>query len=132
MDDELEAIRRRKMAELKSDAKTNMKMPTEPIVVTDADFDKFVTKYPLVLVDCWAPWCGPCRMVAPVIDALAKEMSGKVVFGKLNTDENSVIANKLSISAIPTMMMFKDGKMVDRIVGAQPKEVLAARIKRNF
>jgi thioredoxin 1 len=132
MDDELEAIRRRKMAELKSDAKSDMKMPTEPVVVTDADFDKFVAKYPLVLVDCWAPWCGPCRMVAPVIDALAKEMSGKVVFGKLNTDENSGVANKFSISAIPTMMMFKDGKMVDRIVGAQPKEALAARIKRNF
>jgi len=132
MDDELEAIRRRKMAELKSDAKSDKKMPTEPVVVTDADFDKFVTKYPLVLVDCWAPWCGPCRMVAPVIDALAKEMSGKVVFGKLNTDENSVIPNKFSISAIPTMMMFKDGKMIDRIVGAQPKEALAARIKRNF
>ena len=132
MDDELEAIRRRKMAELKSDAKSDKKMPTEPVVVTDADFDKFVAKYPLVLVDCWAPWCGPCRMVAPVIDALAKEMSGKVVFGKLNTDENSVIPNKFSISAIPTMMMFKDGKMIDRIVGAQPKEALAARIKRNF
>lgn len=118
------------MAELKSDAKSDVKMPAEPVVVTDADFDKFVSKYPLVLVDCWAPWCGPCRMVAPVIDALAKEMSGKVVFGKLNTDENSVVPNKFSISAIPTMMVFKDGKMVDRIVGAQPKEALAARIKR--
>jgi thioredoxin 1 len=132
MDEELEAIRRRKMAELNSDAKSDAKMPSEPIVVTDADFDKFVTKYPIVFVDCWAPWCGPCRMVAPAIDALAKEMSGKIVFGKLNTDENSQVPNKFNISAIPTMMIFKDGKMVDRIVGALQKEALAARIKRNL
>jgi thioredoxin 1 len=132
MDEELEAIRRRKMSELKNDAKVDSKMPAEPIVVTDADFDKFVTKYPVVLIDCWAPWCGPCRMVAPVIDALAKEMSGTVVFGKLNTDENPQVPNKFSISAIPTMMIFKDGKMVDRIIGAQPKEALAAKIKRNL
>jgi len=120
------------MSELKSDAKADSKMPATPVVVNDADFDKFVTKYPVVLIDCWAPWCGPCRMVAPVIDALAKEMSGTVVFGKLNTDENSAVPNKFSISAIPTMLIFKDGKMVDRIVGAQPKEALAARIKRNL
>jgi thioredoxin 1 len=132
MDEELEAIRRRKMSELKSDVKADSKMPATPVVVNDADFDKFVTKYPVVLIDCWAPWCGPCRMVAPVIDALAKEMSGTVVFGKLNTDENSAVPNKFSISAIPTMLIFKDGKMVDRIVGAQPKEALAARIKRNL
>ena len=132
MDEELEAIRRRKMAELKSDSKSDSKMPSEPVVVTDADFDKLVARYPIVFVDCWAPWCGPCRMVAPAIDALAKEMSGKVVFGKLNTDENSIIPNKFSISAIPTMMIFKDGKMVDRIVGALPKDALAARIKRNL
>jgi len=120
------------MSELKSDVKADSKMPATPVVVNDADFDKFVTKYPVVLIDCWAPWCGPCRMVAPVIDALAKEMSGTVVFGKLNTDENSAVPNKFSISAIPTMLIFKDGKMVDRIVGAQPKEALAARIKRNL
>jgi thioredoxin 1 len=132
MDEELEAIRRRKMSELKSDVKADSKMPATPIVVNDADFDKFVTKYPVVLIDCWAPWCGPCRMVAPVIDALAREMSGTVVFGKLNTDENSAVPNKFSISAIPTMLIFKEGKMVDRIVGAQPKEALAARIKRNL
>jgi thioredoxin 1 len=132
MDEELEAIRRRKMSELKSDVKADSKMPATPVVVNDADFDKFVTKYPVVLIDCWAPWCGPCRMVAPVIDALAKEMSGTVVFGKLNTDENSQVPNKFNISAIPTMLIFKDGKMVDRIVGAQPKEALAARIKRNL
>jgi thioredoxin 1 len=131
MDKELETIRRRKMAELKSDAKSDMKMPAEP-VVTDADFDKFVAKYPMVFVDCWAPWCGPCRMVTPVIEALAKEMSGKVVFGKLNTDENPETPNKFNISAIPTMMIFKDGKMVDRIIGALPKDALVARIKRNL
>ena len=100
--------------------------------LTDANFDSTVKESNKLIIDCWAPWCGPCRMVAPAIDALAKEMSGKVVFGKLNTDENSIIPNKFSISAIPTMMIFKDGKMVDRIVGALPKDALAARIKRNL
>jgi thioredoxin 1 len=70
--------------------------------------------------------------VTPVIEALAKEMSGKVVFGKLNTDENPETPNKFNISAIPTMMIFKDGKMVDRIIGALPKDALVARIKRNL
>ena len=130
MDDELEAIRRRKMEELKSGGVT--KWPNEPVVVTDADFDAFIKKYPVVVVDCWAPWCGPCRMVAPEVEALAKEMSGKVVFGKLNTDENATIPTKHNISAIPTLLVFKDGKMVERIVGAMKREQLGAKIKRHL
>jgi thioredoxin 1 len=129
MDDELEAIRRKKMADIKKGAETNW--PTEPVVVTDSDFDGFVTKYPLVVVDCWAPWCGPCRMVAPVVEALAREMTGKVAFAKLNTDENVNVPNRYRISAIPTLLVFKDGKLADRIVGARPKEQLQAELKRH-
>ena len=119
------------MEELKSGGNPEGNWPSEPVALTDADFEKFVTKYKMVVVDCWAPWCGPCRMVSPIVDTLAKEMVGKVAFGKLNTDENGQIPMKFNISAIPTLLVFKDGKMVDRIVGAMPKEQLAGRIKRN-
>jgi thioredoxin 1 len=130
MDEELEAIRRRKMEELKSGGKNQGDWPSEPVVLTDAEFEAFVTKYPMVVIDCWAPWCGPCRMVSPVVDALAKEMAGRVVFGKLNTDENAKIPSKFNINAIPTLLVFKGGKLADRIVGAMPKEQLANQIKR--
>ena len=130
MDEELEAIRRKKMAEMKKGSEANW--PTEPVAVTDSDFDAFVTKYPLVVIDCWAPWCGPCRMVAPVVEALAREMSGKVAFAKLNTDENAAVPNRYRISAIPTLLVFKDGKLADRIVGARPKEQLQAELARHM
>ncbi len=128
MDDELEMIRRKKMEDLKS----GPKWPTGPVALTDSDFETFVAKYPVVVIDCWAPWCGPCRMVAPVVDELSKELTGSVAFGKLNTDENANVPNKYRISAIPTLLVFKQGKMVDRIVGAQSKEMLASKIKKNL
>lgn len=118
------------MEELKKGGKHEGVWPSEPVSLTDADFDAFVTKYPLVVVDCWAPWCGPCRMVAPVVEALAKEMTGKVAFGKLNTDENPKTPTKFNINAIPTLLIYKGGKLADRIVGAMPKEQLANQIKR--
>ncbi len=114
------------------DLKSGPKWPTIPVALTDADFENFVAKYPVVVIDCWAPWCGPCRMVAPVVDELAKEMTGSVAFGKLNTDENASVPNKYRISAIPTLLVFKDGKMVDRIIGAQSKEMLASKIKKSL
>jgi len=120
------------MEELKSGAKAEGNWPTEPIILTDAEFDGFIAKYPIVVVDCWAPWCGPCRMVAPAVEALAKEMSGKVAFGKLNTDENPAVPTKHNINAIPTLLVFKGGKMVDRIVGAYPKDQLAMKIKKHL
>ena len=95
--------------------------PEAPVKVDDSSFDQFVSKYPLILVDCWAPWCGPCRLVGPVIDALAKEYKGKVAFGKLNTDENPGTSGRFDIMAIPTLLVFKNGKPVDQIVGAVPK-----------
>jgi thioredoxin 1 len=133
MDEELEAIRRRKMEELKSGGKNEEgQWPAEPMPLTDDEFDGFVAKYPIVVVDCWAPWCGPCRMVAPVVEALAKELNGKVAFGKLNTDENPRVPTKYNISAIPTLLVFKGGTQVDRIIGALPREQLGSRIKKQL
>ncbi len=95
------------------------------IQVTDANFEAEVLKSNIpVLVDFWAPWCGPCRMIGPVIDELAKEYAGKVKVCKLNTDENQDTASKYQISAIPTILLFKGGKLAQQLVGLQPKEEL--------
>ena len=105
-------------------------MPSKPIVVTDATLEKASSQYPLLILDCWAEWCGPCRMIGPIIEELAGEMKGKVVFGKLNVDENPLTANKYKISAIPTLMVFKDGKLIDKLVGAYPKTTLTGKIQK--
>ena len=97
-------------------------MPNE-IQITDANFEQEVLKSALpVLVDFWAPWCGPCRMLGPVIEELAGEYAGRVKICKLNTDEAQDTAGKYQISAIPTILLFKGGKMVQQLVGLQPKE----------
>ena len=85
---------------------------------------------PSLVVDCWAPWCGPCRMMSPVIEELATDLKGKVTFGKLNTDENQDIATRYQVQAIPTLLIFKDGKLADRKVGALPKKVLAGELTK--
>jgi thioredoxin 1 len=85
---------------------------------------------PALVVDCWAPWCGPCRMMSPVIDELASDLKGKITFGKLNTDENQDMAARYQIQAIPTLLIFKDGKLADRKVGALPKKVLAGELDK--
>jgi thioredoxin 1 len=102
----------------------------KPIVVSDRNFDQTAKTYPLVVIDCWAAWCAPCRAIAPVVEQLARGYSGKVVFGKLNVDENPETAGKFSIMAIPTLLVMKDGKEVDRIVGVLPKSQLEAKINR--
>lgn len=99
------------------------------VELTSATWDSEVLKAGgVVMVDFWAVWCGPCRMVAPTIEELAKEYAGKIKVGKLNTDENSDIASKYKIMGIPTIMFFKDGQKVDQIVGAVPKPQLKAKI----
>jgi thioredoxin 1 len=103
-----------------------------PVQVTDETFDKFVSAHPLTLVDCWAPWCGPCRQVGPIVDTLAREYKGKVAFAKLNTDENYATANKFSIMAIPTLLILKQGKLVDQLVGAYPKAKIEETLKRHM
>jgi thioredoxin len=103
----------------------------KPLVVTDGSFaaDVLGAGVP-VLVDCWAPWCGPCRMIAPTIDQLAAESGGRYVIAKLNTDENPRVAGQFRIDAIPTMLIFHRGQLVDRIVGLQPKPVIVQRLER--
>jgi len=99
--------------------------------VTDASFEQDVLKSDVpVLVDFWAPWCGPCRMVAPIVDEIAKDFEGKLKVVKLNTDENPNIASQYGIRSIPTLMIFKGGEKVDTVVGAVPKTTLSSTISQ--
>jgi thioredoxin 2 len=103
----------------------------KPQVVTDTTFASDVVSASAsvpVLVDCWAPWCGPCRMIAPVLDQLAAESGGRYKIAKLNVDENPQTSAQFQIRSIPTMLIFKHGKMVDQIVGAVPRQTIAARL----
>jgi thioredoxin 1 len=102
------------------------------IEVTDDTFESTIADNKLVLVDFWAPWCGPCRMVAPVLDEIAGEHGDKVTIAKVNTDENQVVASKHGIMSIPTMMLFKDGEKIDQMVGALPKPQIMAKLEPHF
>ena len=132
MDKELEEIKKRKMSEYLDNIKKEgkkMENPDIPLKVTDADIEDVVKKYNTVVIDCWAPWCGPCRMVGPVIEELAKEMQGNIVFGKLNVDENQKTSMKHQIMSIPTLLIFKNGNLVDKLIGAMPKEILKQKLE---
>jgi thioredoxin 1 len=132
--DDLDDIRKKKMEKMMSEmnkpSEPGISYPDKPVVVTDSTLDSATSQYPLFILDCWAEWCGPCRTIAPVLEEMAKELKGKAVFGKLNVDENMQTANKYRISAIPTLLIFKNGKLLDKLVGAYPKATLAGKIQK--
>ena len=104
-----------------------------PVVVSDASFAADVERSPLpVLVDMWAPWCGPCRMVAPIVDQIAAELAGRVTVAKMNVDDNPATSSRFGVRSIPTLLVFKDGREVDRIVGGQPKAAILSRLERHL
>ena len=130
-DVELEKLRQAKLREMMMKSKGSEEaLINKPIEVTDATFNETVQNNPLVVIDCWAAWCGPCRMIAPIIEELARKYAGKVVFGKLDVDKNQAVSMQYQIMSIPTLMMFSHGKLLDKITGALPKPVLEARITR--
>ncbi len=132
--DELHRIREEKLQKLMERAakKPQDRTLDAPFEVSDSNFDEELERNRLILVDFWAPWCGPCRMVAPVIQQLAKDYSGTVAFGKLNTDENPSTSLKYRVMSIPTLILFRNGKPVDMIVGAAPRKTLEAMIRKHL
>jgi thioredoxin 2 len=112
--------------------KTPLPAEVGPVTVTDATFAAEVERSPLpVLLDLWAPWCRPCRVLAPVLDELAKEMAGRVRFAKLDVDDNPATASRFRANSIPTLVILKGGREVDRLVGVQPREEIRRRLERS-
>jgi thioredoxin 1 len=102
------------------------------IEITQDNFESVRKGNPKLVVDCWADWCGPCRILAPIIDKLAKEYNGKVSFGKVDCDKNQKIVQQFKVMAIPTLLFLKDGEVVDQSVGLVPKDEIEAIIKKHF
>jgi len=135
-DMDIQTIRERKLVEMMQRARAQLetaaKNDGKPILLSDASFSSEISKYPLMVVDFWAAWCGPCRMVAPVIEQLAKEYAGRVAFGKLNVDENPLTSNEFEVQSIPTLLIFRNGEAVDEIIGAVPKYQIESKIKDHI
>jgi thioredoxin 1 len=137
---ELKRIKNKKLKELmrttinrekkKMDQNSSGSHLHSPLEVNDSTLMTVIQNYPLVVIDCWAAWCGPCRIIAPIINELARDYAGRIVFGKLNVDQNKNVAMQYQIMSIPTLLVFKNGKLVDRIIGAMPRSTLEQRIMR--
>ncbi len=122
--DELERIKKekvRKMLEKKS-------YPDRPVKVNDNDFESFVSKYPFVVIDCWANWCGPCKMLGPVIDELSKKYKGRIIFGKLDVTQNKIVPDKYNVRSIPTLLIFKKSELIDKLIGFNSKAELESKL----
>ncbi len=133
---EIQRIREKKLVEMMQKARTQLetaaKNDGKPILLSDTSFSSEISKYSLMVVDFWAAWCGPCRMVAPIIEQLAKEYAGRVAFGKLNVDENPLTSGEFEVQSIPTLLIFRNGEAVDGIVGAVPKYQIESKIKAHL
>jgi thioredoxin 1 len=133
MDPELEALRKKRMEtymKQAEQARERMSWPDSPLVLTDANFRETIALYPLLLVDLWAPWCGPCKTLGPIIEQLAKELKGKVVFGKLNVDENPQTASSFKVMSVPTMLIIRERELVERMTGTLPKAAILQKLQR--
>ncbi|MDN7011978.1 thioredoxin [Methanoculleus sp. FWC-SCC3] len=129
LNDELQRLREERLRKLEERLTGT---PGGVIEVGDGVIQKILQEHPALVVDIWAEWCGPCRMVAPVVEDLARDFAGRVTFGKCNVDQNPAIAASFSITAIPTLLFFANGMLVDRAVGALPKEAIKSRVMRAF
>jgi thioredoxin 1 len=131
MDDELALLREKRRKELEVSMKHEKKSPSVENV-DEIHFQQFVSTNQFAVIDFWAEWCGPCRRIAPIMDELSMEFAGKVAFGKCNTDDNRRLAMQFNIDAIPAMMFFSHGQLVDRLIGAYPKDAIREKIVRKF
>ncbi|MFQ6010960.1 MAG: thioredoxin [Nitrososphaerales archaeon] len=128
--DEIDQIKARKLKEMMD---SSLRPMTDvPIVIDDGNFDSVLAEHPLVVVDCWANWCAPCKMIAPIIDELAKQYSGRIVFCKLDVDSNQLTPHKFQITGIPTLLVFRESKLVDRIVGVVPKHEIMRVVSNHM
>jgi thioredoxin len=132
MTDELERIRARKIAEMaeRTRVRENPPRARSPMELNDGNFESTIRSNELVAVDCWAAWCYPCRMIAPIVEELAAQYGSKALFAKLNVDDNPATAIKYSIQSIPTILIIKDGVEVERIIGAHPKQQIEAVLRK--
>ena len=124
--DELEKIKEMKLKKMMEKTEYSDK----PIEVTDENFDSTILEYPLIVVDCWAAWCMPCRIMGPIIEELAEKYKGKIIFGKLDVSNNRATPAKFGIRGIPTLLIFNKGELVDRIIGVAPKESLELKLNQ--
>jgi len=131
-DAELDRIRAHKIKELTAKMKEEKPFGNAPVVIDDEHFDETVRKHSLMLIDCWADWCGPCRMIAPTVEELARDYAGRVTVGKLNIDDNPQTAERFGVMSIPTLLIMKDGAEVDRVIGAVPKQFIEERLKKHL
>ena len=133
-DEELKILNEKKMKKLQEliNEKEQLKNIKEPLVLDDSTFSQIINKFPLTLVDFWAPWCGPCRMMSPIIDEIGKDYLGKLVVGKINVDENPLVAGQFGISSIPTLLLFKRGQAVNKIIGSVSKNKINEMIKTHL
>lgn len=133
-DEELRIINEKRMKKLQHivNEKELLKNIKEPLNLDDSNFAQTINKYTLLLVDFWAPWCGPCRMMSPIIDQVGKEYIGKLVVGKVNVDENPNISGQFGISSIPTLILFERGQAVNNIIGSVSKSRIDEMVKMHL